>query len=108
MIQRSHFSALFLVLTVLIASPGVAESLDTLRSSGAIGERFDGFAVARDPDATETVERINTNRTKIYERRAKEQGVSVSTVGIIYAKEIFQQAPNGTWFLKEDGNWIQK
>jgi hypothetical protein len=32
----------------------------------------------------------------------------VKEVGKVYALEISTKAPAGTWFLGEDGNWVQK
>ena len=40
--------------------------------------------------------------------RAKNQGAPVEEVGKVYALEISQKAPAGTWFLGENGNWVRK
>lgn len=84
------------------------ESLKSLRASGVIGERFDGFVVARDSSAEPAAKAINAKRTKIYEKRAAEQGVTPDAVGRVYAKQIVRDSAKGTWLLKEDGNWVQK
>ena len=90
--------------------PVSAQSLDSLRASGAVGERFDGYAEARSNDATarSVVRQVNGERRKIYQRRAAEQGVAVEQVGRVYAEQIFRRAPSGTYFLQENGQWTQK
>ena len=110
---RRWFSLLSLVLAVglalpLLAGPAEAQSLDELRASGRVGERYDGFLVARDPAVAGTVDEINAKRRAIYEKQAAQQGVPVEEVGKVYAGEILQQVPNGTWVLTPGGEWRQK
>lgn len=88
--------------------PALAQSLDALRASGAVGERFDGYLVARDSSAQGFVQQVNNKRRQIYEERAKAQGVPVDQVGRVYAQEILQKAPAGTYFQKPDGSWVRK
>jgi len=80
-----------------------------LRSSGAVGERFDGLLVAREntADTRQFVEGVNAQRLKIYRERAASQGVSTEQVGRVYARQIQQSAPRGTWFLQDNGTWTQ-
>lgn len=92
----------------LLNGPVSAQSLDELRASGKVGERYDGFAVARDSSAADIVAEVNAKRRKIYEDRAAKQGVSVEVVGAVYAKEIVDQVPDGTWVLTADGEWRRK
>ena len=53
MLRRTFLMlAAALALTVAMGgSPAMAQSLDALRSSGAVGERFDGLVVARDGES---------------------------------------------------------
>lgn len=92
------------------AAPAAAQSLDELRASGAIGERYDGLVVARSNDAAtrSVVDAVNAQRRQIYAKRAAEQGVSADQVGRVYAQEIFRKAPAGTYFLQENGQWVRK
>jgi hypothetical protein len=92
----------------LLSGPVSAQTLDELRASGKVGERYDGFAVARDPSAADLVGEVNARRRGVYEQRAAEQGVSVEAVGAVYAKEIVDQVPAGTWVLTADGEWRRK
>ena len=104
--------ALALGLVMAVSTPPVyAQSLDELRASGAVGERYDGFAVVRDAGAagaTSVVDEVNNQRRAIYEQRAAAQGVAPADVGRVYAGQIMQKAPSGTWFIDENGNWRQK
>jgi uncharacterized protein YdbL (DUF1318 family) len=105
-------SAAFLFAAALAVPPAAAQTLDSLRKSGVIGERYDGLLELRDSSASSEARRmvkdVNAKRSKIYEKRAKEQGVPVGQVGRVFAQEIFQKAPKGTWFLGEDGRWTRK
>ncbi len=107
--RLSLFAALAVALSLAVA-PASAQSLDQLRKSGAVGERFDGFAVARQGggSARAIVDQINAKRRQIYAKRASQQGVSVDQVGRVYAKTIQGKAPRGTWFLDQSGRWRRK
>ena len=96
--------------SLLLATIAGAADLEALRKSGAVGERFDGLAVVRQGDgaAKTLVAEVNAKRGKIYAERAKEKGAPAAEVGKVYAKEIAEKAPAGTWFLGEDGKWLQK
>ena len=103
----SALAALLLVVA-LGAAPADAQSLDALRASGAVGERFDGYAVARDASAQGFVNQVNAQRQQIYQQQAASQGVPVDQVGQVYAQQIMQKAPAGTFFQKPDGGWMRK
>jgi len=91
-----------------LAGPAGAQTLDELRAAGKIGERYDGYAVARDPAMADMVAQINAKRREVYEQQAKKQGVGADQVGAVYAAEIVQQVPAGTWVLTADGEWRRK
>ena len=92
---------------------GWAESrlLDAPRAAGTVGERFDGYAVARGsvtPDIAALVAKVNGERRAVYAARAASENVPIEAIGKIYAAEIMKSAPAGTWFLSESGQWVQK
>lgn len=101
--MRTFFIALALVLGLSISAQ--AQSLDDLRAAGAVGERYDGLVVARDPAYSGYVDGVNQQRLQIYRDAAAQQGVTVEQVGEIYARQITGSAPRGTWFLDRAGNW---
>jgi len=113
--MRRPTAALLPVLLAFLIWPAAADaapSLDDLRASGAVGERYDGYAVVRAQGADTTirslVDSVNAKRRGIYEERAKKQGAPPQEVGKVYALEIAAKAPPGTWFLGQDGRWVQK
>jgi uncharacterized protein len=88
-----------------------ARLLDAPRAAGTVGERFDGYAVARGalpPDLAKLIDQVNAERRAVYAERAKSTGAPIDAIGKIYAAEIFKSAPPGTWFLGEDGQWKRK
>jgi len=112
MSEHSHRIVLALLLVLAAAGAALAKPLDELRSEGVVGERFDGLAVARaehpPEDVVSLLERVNAERGAIYARRAAETDADPAQVGRVYAKEIFERAPKGTWFLQENGTWLRK
>ena len=97
-----------LLVCALGMTPAAAQNLDELRANGKVGERFDGYAHARDSNLAPFVRNVNEQRREIYEARATEQGVAIEHVGRIYARQIFEQSPAGTFFLSETNVWTQK
>ncbi|MEA2783017.1 MAG: uncharacterized protein QOK29_4561 [Rhodospirillaceae bacterium] len=105
-------AGLSLVMSGLATGAG-AESrpLDAPRAAGVVGERFDGYAVARGtptPDIAALVDKVNAERRALYSQRAGTEGVPVEAIGKIYAAQIMKSAPAGTWFLSESGQWKRK
>ena len=86
--------------------------LDQARAAGIVGERYDGYALVRDPNASADVRNlvaeVNAKRKQVYEARAASEGVSVGQVGRVYAQEILEAAPPDTWFLLESGEWVKQ
>lgn len=89
-----------------------ADALDDARTSGTIGERFDGYLVLRDPSAPasarQLVEDINAKRRKLYTDVSAREGATIEAVGRIYAREIIGNVPSGTWIQQENGQWVRK
>ncbi len=110
--RRTFFRLTFLAVATLVLGlsgpPALAQSLDQLRASGAVGERFDGYAQALKSSAAGTVKKVNAKRRQIYAERAAAEGVSAGQIGRVYAKQIFAKAPRGTKFLQQNGAWITK
>lgn len=112
MLRISRFFKLAAAALVLIAlsSGAFAQSqlLNGPRAAGTVGERYDGLAVVRSGGDAALVDSINAERRKVYAERAKKENVPVDQIARVYAAEILKSAPAGTWFLKEDGQWIRK
>ncbi|MGE0857841.1 MAG: YdbL family protein [Gammaproteobacteria bacterium] len=91
---------------------GEDRPLDAPRAQGLIGERFDGYAAVHDSSASAAIRSLvdstNSERRKIYEKQAAVTNAPIEEVGKVYAAEILQKAPAGTWFQAADGRWTQK
>lgn len=96
-----------LILTALAATPVRADSLENLRASGAIGESYNGYVVAREPGARAEADEINAKRRVIYQEKATAQGVDINQVAKVYAAEIIRTVPPGTW-IQTNGQWKKK
>jgi uncharacterized protein YdbL (DUF1318 family) len=103
------------MLLAILGLPGIgraqARLLDGPRAAGIVGERFDGYAVARgsvSPDVAALIDKVNKERHDVYASRAASENVPIEAIGKIYAAEIIKSAPAGTWFLSESGQWTQK
>ncbi|MCD6073833.1 MAG: hypothetical protein K0Q70_716 [Rhodospirillales bacterium] len=116
MLRRNRFFSIFvaglLLLTGTAAALAQSQILDGPRRAGTIGERFDGYAVVRSQAESVTlaplVGSVNAERRKVYSERAHAENVPVDQIGRVYAAEIFRNAPAGTWFLRDDGQWTRK
>ena len=109
--SSGFYRSIMMTIAVFLLASGVtawAGSLQDLRASGALGESASGYTVARDPSATAEVASINEKRKTVYAEKAAAQGVSIEQVGKVYAKEIFEKVPAGTWLQNEQGQWLKK
>ena len=112
MLRRNFARFVVLAAVVLVsglsAPPVLAQSLDQMRASGAVGERYDGYAQALQSSAASAVQQVNARRKQIYAQRAAKEGVTADQVGRVFAQQIFAKSPPGTRFLQENGSWISK
>ena len=86
-------------LAAMLAAPrsAAAQTPEEMLRAGTAGERFDGYMAA-----------INAKRRAVYQERATQQGVPVEAVAKVYAGEIINRAPPGSWILQQNGSWVQK
>jgi len=108
-LSRINYLRTSILLMLFLSTATVcAASLQALRASGALGESFSGYVVARDASAKADADAINQKRKSVYAEKAKAQGVSIEEVGKVYAVEILKKVPAGTWIQNESGEWFQK
>jgi len=105
--EVSYALWLALILAAFIAMPVWADSLENLRASGAIGESYNGYVVAREPSAQGEAEEINAKRRTIYQGEATAKGIDIDQVAKVYAAEIIRTVPPGTW-IQTNGQWKKK
>lgn len=91
-----------------LPAPALAQSADELKRQGLAGESLDGFLVARDSSVADRVAQLNAERRRLYEQRAAQEGIEVSAVARIYAQQIIEASPPGTWYQSGSGQWVQK
>lgn len=114
MLSRRTLLALLTVLTLAAGLPGpaAAKNLDQYRAEGVIAERFDGYVELRAGDAPaearRIVEDVNAKRREVYQQRAEQQNVPTEAVGKVYAKQILEKAPAGTYFKQPNGSYVRK
>ncbi len=87
-----------------------APQISTLKSTGVIGEKTDGFLgfVKKSPADKAVVNAENNDRKAVYSEIAKGQGVSASVVAQRRALQIAEQAASGDWLQNANGKWVQK
>lgn len=97
MMARYRFTAMaFAAVTaaaLLSPLPAVAQSAEDLRRAEQACELPNGYMRAIDNSVRSAVERINDQRRRVYEEKARAEGVSVEAVGQVYAQEL-RSKPN--------------
>ena len=102
-----------LAFVVMLPMAAHADSLDSARAAGLVGERPDGYVdyVTPNPapDVQKLVNDINAQRRKVYEQLAGQKGVPVEEVGALAAeKTISQKLQPGWYYMNSAGQWVQK
>lgn len=86
--------------------------IETARSSGAIGERIDGYlgvVGSADAETVRKVQDINNRRRALYEKTAAETGTTVQQVARIAGeKQLAERVKPGEFYMDESGSWKQK
>jgi len=81
-----------------------------LKTQGIIGENNQGLLEFRsgNKNGADIVNAENSDRRKVYNAIAKQQGVSAKLVGQKRAQQIRGKAAAGEWLQKPDGQWYKK
>jgi len=81
-----------------------------LKSQGIIGENNQGLLEFRsgNKSGAKIVNAENSDRQKVYNAIAKQQGVSAKLVSQKRAQQIRGKAAAGEWLQKPDGQWYKK
>ena len=113
---------LLLVSIVLIASPiclaqGIKErmkerlpQITAMKAAGIVGENSQGFLefVGDTREKEDVIEAENSDRRKVYEAIAQNQGSTPENVGQRRAMQIAEKAGPGEWLQNSAGEWYQK
>ncbi len=122
--MKTSLSRLALILAVLVFAPVISRAedlgavrarmeqrlpqIDSLKSSGALGENNRGFLEARSGDGGSVAAAENRDREVVYAELAKRTGASTDSVGRARAKQIAANSASGVWLQRESGEWYQK
>ena len=122
MYKKSVFS-LLIVLFSLVAvvsitwADGIKERMKQrlpqiiqMKQQGIIGENDRGYLeyVSGNQPNQEIVEAENSDRQKVYEMIAKQQGVPIQKVEQLRAAQIVRKAIEGEMLKRSDGSWYKK
>ena len=102
-----------LALSMVLAAPAAAQSpaLDSARSAGEIGERYDGYlgvAGAASSMIRTQVARINIQRRSLYSNLAAAKGASPQDVGITAGCTLLARVEVGESYMLTDGAWRRR
>lgn len=98
-------------MTLLLALPVSAQSIDALKAAGVVGERPDGLVALvtpAEPPVQELVDTVNARRLAEYQEIARRNGTPVEAVQAIVGEKLVAQSPPGTWVMDAQGNWRVK
>lgn len=109
----SHMVTLHAEDPVKAAKARMMKRLNTileLKQKGIVGEDNRGYLapLRQGEQYRSIIEAENRDRRIIYEYIARTQGVDLSTVERLRAKQIRKRALKGQWIQTPDGKWIKK
>ena len=92
---------------MLATLPAYAMDLHQARTTGAVGEKADGYiaALKPTPDVNSLVSEINAKRRLEYTRISKENGQPVDIVAKLAAPQIISGLERGSRYQDSDGRW---
>jgi len=93
------------------AAPAQTPAVDAARSTGIVGERFDGFmgfAGTPSPAVRSEVAKLNISRRALYNRFATSRGVSPEEVGITAGCQLLARVAVGQAYMLADGKWHRR
>lgn len=93
-----------------VAAQGSAE-LAAARSTGAVGERFDGYmgmAAAVSRSVQQQVGAINIRRRALYTDLAQRRGVTPQVAGIATGCQLLARIEVGEAYMLNDGAWRRR
>ncbi len=107
----SMLLAALLLLTALPVSQAFALDVAQAKKEGLVGEKTDGMLGTvfsnPSPEVVALVESTNKARLEIYERMAKEQGITLPQMRTIAAQKILEKEAPGN-YIQINGAWTVK
>ena len=105
-----HILLSFVCAVCLFAGEAFALNLQEARTSGAVGERTDGYVavITNTSEVNALVAEVNAQRKQRYEQIAKDAGQPVDVTARIASQEIISKLPAGAMFMNAAGAWVRK
>ena len=103
--------ALTLLTCLMLALPAAAQSQDSAKAAGQIGELPNGYlaTVGSQPAAIQRlVDEINLKRREHYRGVAAKNGTSLAAVEKVFGEQLQAQAKPGEYIADASGNWRKK
>ena len=105
-------SRLAAALAIVPGSAAYAQSLDSAKAAGLVGERVDGYVGIVDPAApggiVAMVQSINGKRRDKYQSVAAKNGTSLQAVEAIAGDKLVRRAKPGEYVMDSTGRWHRK
>ena len=82
--------------------------IDTLKTSGVLGEDNRGFLAVRSGNDGGVAAAENVDRAAVYAALAQKTGATADAVGKARARQIAAGSAKGVWLQRENGEWYKK
>jgi uncharacterized protein YdbL (DUF1318 family) len=110
--RTALFAAAAALLLLALAPSAWAQSLDSAKAAGQVGERPDGYVGLVDanapPAVKQLVESVNAKRKAEYTRIAQQNGTPVDAVAAIAGQKLIDRTPPGQYVMGVDVRWVKK
>lgn len=98
------------LISVMLATPAFAIDLAQARSTGAVGEKMDGYVqvLKHSADVDMMAASVNAKRRQEYERISQQNGQPVNVVAKLASVQIINRLPAGALYQLPSGEWKKR
>ncbi len=100
-----------LFLSLAIALPAMAITLDTAKSQGLVGEANSGYIAVvgeSSPELEQLIAEVNSKRKAEYARIASRNNIDIAQVAARAAEKLEARVAPGEFYQDNLGRWVQK
>ncbi len=104
----TYTTALFLA--TILSTNAFALDIKEAKEQGLIGETATGYIALvskGNSEAVKLVQEVNKQRKAVYEKIARDNGISLQAVELRAAEKAFQKTPAGQ-YIQTNGTWTKK
>lgn len=107
--MKNRFLSMLVLAGTCLSFSAFAMTLDAARTSGAVGEKQDGYveAIKPSPEVRDLVSTVNAKRKEEYARISKQNGQPVDVVAKLAAQQIIGKLAPGALYQGANG-WTSK